>query len=383
MTTFSPNPTYYQVTWTQGSPTDYTTLTGDDVGGLDNTTAANYNRLVSITGTANLGGTPLSNGDSIVINGYNIAFTGSDSFSVIVGKINMAIKFTGVMADARVASNYLTLTNACGYEGAAFYIADGTAGTLAKMGLVAGQYQYYPSLIGGSFSAVNGGNITINGVNVVFTAGSANLASVVTTLNGYTSSTSVAARAAGTHLQLSSTLGQPFVINSGNLVSNLGVTVSTFGGYPTTLAKSQEKERANMRWQQVVNELESFSTPHFVGNIVISGNVVGESTPSTFGFVIGYEHPDQVVTTARTTEPDAGTVLVGVNAVKRSVARAMISDITSNRKIFDPTTQAYGSYVDRPNAARIQTITASGIDAVANIVTQVEANIDVVQIISA
>jgi hypothetical protein len=228
---------------------------------------------------------------------------------------------------------------------------------------------------------VNGGNITINGINIAFASGGVNLAGVVSTLNGYTSSTSVVAMPAGTHLQLASTIGQPFIINGGNLVSNLGVTVSTFGGYPTTLAKSQEKERANMRWQQVINELESFSTPHFVGNVVISGNVVGESVPDTFSFVTGYEHPDQVVTIARPNEPDAGVTLVGVNAVKRAVARAMISDITSNRKVFDPTTQSYGAYVDRPNSTRIQMITASGIDAVANIVTQVEANINVVQII--
>jgi hypothetical protein len=135
-----------------------------------------------------------------------------------------------------------------------------------------------------------------------------------------------------------------------------------------------------MRWTQAIAELESFSTPMFVGNIVRTGNLNGNGACTTFTFTVGYEHPDQVVTVARDSEPDTGNVLVGTSAVKRAVARAMVNDITGNRNVFDPTLQSYGSYIDRPNSARIQKIIASAIDSPANIVTQVEANISVTQI---
>ena len=53
--------------------------------------------------------------------------------------------------------------------------------------------------------------------------------------------------------------------------------------------------------------------------------------------------------------------------------------MTSNRKLFDPTLAAYGAFANRPNAIRIQSITAQQVDIVANIAT-VEQNITVTQI---
>jgi hypothetical protein len=378
MTTFSLNPTYYSVTWTQNGETDYSSLTGINAGGLDSTSASNYNRIIYITGTLNLSGNPMSAGDAIIINGYKIAFDTSDTKSSILGKINLATKFTGVIADTRVSANYITLANAPGHEGAAFYISDAVSGSLSHLGLTAGQYSLYPSMVGSAYSTVNGGNVTINGVNIVFTSG--NLGSIVTQINSHTQATGVTAYSAATSLQIASNSGQPFAINGGNVVSNLGISTGNFGGYPSTLENSQNKERANMRWQQVINELESFSTPNFVGNVVITGNKTGETAPDTFSFVIGYEHPAQVSTIARPSEPDAGTVLEGTDAIKRSVARGLTSDIIGNRKVFDPTLLSYGPYTDRPNALRIENITAGKIDSVANIVTGIEPNITVAQI---
>jgi hypothetical protein len=379
MTTYSLNPTYYQVTWNQDSPSDYSGLAGNQAGGLDYTSALNYNRLVTITGTQSLSGSPLDDGDWMIINGYRIDFAGSDDFNTICTKINLASKFTGIIADGRVEANYLSLTNAPGYEGSPFYIADSNVNTLSDLGLTAGQYGAYPSLIGSTYSTINGGNVVINGINIVWTHGGVTLPSAVSYINSYTQSTSVVAAQAGQYLQLSSTLGQPFVINSGNVVSNLGITTTSFGGYPSTITLSQNKERANMRWQQVVNELESFSTPFFLGNVYVTGNVVGNDEVTTISFTIGYEHPDQISTVARPEEPDAGTVYSGTAAIKRSVARAMVNSMVSNRKVFDPTLAHYSAYADRPNVVRIQTLTAQGVDTITNIVT-VEGNIEVVQV---
>jgi hypothetical protein len=378
MTTFSLNPTYYQVTWSDTTPNDYTSLGGNQAGGLDSTTALNYNRLVQVTGTTAVSTNVMSDGETLIINGYSIIFNSSMNLAAVISTINLATKFTGIIADQRVASTYVTLANAPGQEGAAFYIAEGNGSAMSKLGLTAGTYQYFPNIVGGSFTSVGtGDNVTINGINIVFTAG--NLASVVSQLNAYTPTTSVAALPAANKLQLTNVNGQPWAVNSGNAVTKLGFPVGNYGGYPIIVVESENKERANMRWAQAVSELEQFSTPFFVGNIVRTGNLNGNGTCATFQFTIGYEHPDQVVTVARTVEPDAGNVLVGTAAVKRAVARAMVASMTSNRKLFDPTLASYGAFANRPNAARIETLTASGVDTVADIVT-VEQNITVTQV---
>jgi hypothetical protein len=378
MTTFSLNPTYYQVTWSDVSPNDYSSLGANQAGGLDSTTALNYNRLVHVTGTTAVTTNVMTDGETLIINGYSVVFDSSMNLAAVISAINLATKFTGVIADQRTASTYITLANAPGQEGAAFYIAEGNGSALSKLGLTADTYQYYPNIVGGTFTSVGtGDNVTINGINIVFTAG--NLASVVSQLNAYTPTTSVAALPAADKLQLTNVNGQPWAINSGNAISKLGFHVGNYGGYPITLVESENKERANMRWVQAVSELEQFSTPNFVGNVVRTGNLNGNGTCATFQFTIGYEHPDQVVTTALRTEPDAGNLLVGTAAVKRAVARAMVASMVSNRKVFDPTLSAYGAFANRPNAARIEQITAAGVDTVTNIIT-VEQNITVTQV---
>jgi hypothetical protein len=378
MTTFSLDPTYYQVTWSDTTPNDYTSLGGNQAGGLDSTTALNYNRLVHVTGTVAITTNVMNDGETIIINGYTIIFDSSMNLAAVIQKINSVSKFTNIIADQRIASTYITLANAPGSEGSAFYLAEGNGSALSKLGLTANTYQNFPNVVGGSFTSVGtGDNVVINGINIVFTTG--NLASVVSQLNSYTPSTSVAAQPAANKLQLTNVNGQPWAINSGNAVTKLGFPVGNYGGYPITLVESENKERANMRWVQAVSEMEQFSTPFFMGNVVRTGNLNGNGTCATFQFTVGYEHPDQVVTVARSTEPDAGNVLVGPAAVKRAVARAMVSTLQSNRKVFDPTLAAYGAFANRPNAARIETITATGVDTLTKIAT-VEQNITVTQI---
>lgn len=378
MTTYSFNPTYYQVTWNLTSPTDYSALTGNQSGGLDPVTAWNVNRLISVTGVSPVTGTPMADGETIVINGYTIAFLSTDTLADIINRINLAAKFTNVVADQSVAGTYITLKNAPSKEGTPFWIAEGNGtALLIKLGLQPATYSYSPSEVGTAFSSVStGSNIVINGVNIVFSAGS--VGSVATQLNNYTSLTSVAAYVAGPYLQLASTNGQPWTINSGNAIANLGTTLGNHGGYPLTLANSESKERANMRWTQMISELEENATPSFFGNISRTGNIAN-AAPSTVTFSVAYERPDTVYTVARSNEPDAGNTFVGTDALRRQVARALTQTMVSNRKVFDPNMENFGAYSDRPNAARIETIIAGGLDTVANI-SIVEDNITVVQI---
>jgi len=378
MATYSSSPVYYQVTWNNVSPTNYLALTGDQSGGMDPQTPWQQNRTVSITGSTAVTGTPMSDGETLLINGVQVTFAAADNLAAMITKINLLSAFHGVAADSSVAATYLTLRNAPGSEGSAFWVAnaDGSS-ACSKLGLTAGTYQYYPSDVGGAFSTPSAGaNVTINGVNVVFSGGA--LATTVNELNNATIYTGVAAYAAGTRLQLASINGQPWVINSGNAVSSIGFSLGVDGGYPSTYADSLSRERANMRWQQTINELSLMANPLTFDHVARTGNIPNVSA-STVTFTVSYQSLSQVTTTASPDEPDDGAILNGIDAVKRSVARAMVRSMAGNKDVFDPTTEAFGAYVDRPNPARIVRVTASALDTTAN-VTTVEDNIAVTQI---
>lgn len=378
MATYSPSPVYYQVTWNNVSPSNYLSLTGDQSGGMDPQTPWQQNRIVSITGSTAVTGTPMTDGETLLINGVRVAFLAADNLAAMITKINLLTAYHGVTADSSVAATYLTLQNAPGKEGSVFWIgnADGSS-ACSKLGLTAGTYQYYPSEVGGAFSTPSAGsNVTINGVNVVFSGGA--LATTVGELNAATLYTGVAAYVAGPRLQLASINGQPWVINSGNAVSNIGFPLGVDGGYPSTYANSLSRERANMRWQQTINELSLMANPLTLDHVGRTGNIPNVSA-STVTFTVSYQSLSQVVTVATSDEPDDGTTLYGTDAVKRSVARAMVRSMAGNKDVFDPSTEVFGAYADRPNSARIVRVTTSAVDTTAN-VTTVEDNVTVVQI---
>lgn len=378
MTTYSLNPTYYQVTWNLSSPNNFSTLTSDQAGGLDSTNAWNYNRLIHTTGNTEVTSTVMSDGETIIVNDKAIIFDSSMTLANVISRINLASKFTNVIADQRIESNYITLANAPGSEGYPFSLAEGNGSALSKLGLVAGTYQYWPNEVGSAFSAVgNGDNVVINGINITFSAGP--LTNVITTINENTPLTGVVAQAAAGKLQLASVNGQPYALNSGTALVALGFVAGNHGGYPTTITTSQNKERANLRWVQAISEMEEWSLPILVGDIVRTGNLNGNGACTTFTFTVGYDRPDYIRTVARPNEPDAGTVFEGTLAIKRAIARAMVGNISKNCKVFDPTLASYSSYTDRPNAARIQQITAQGLDIIDNIAI-IEQNISVTQI---
>lgn len=380
MANFSLTPTYYQITWTDNSPTDYSGLNGtgsQQDGGLDATTAFNYYRMITITGINAITSTVMSAGWTIIINGYTITFAAADTLTDIIRKINLRSRLTKVIADQRVALTYLSLSNVSGSAGSPFYVAEGNATALSALGITPNEYQYYPQMVGTAFTSTGANaNVSINGATVTFTAG--NLANAVAELNAQTVNTGVIAYPAATRLQLASVQGGgPFAINSINAA--IGWSVGNYVGNPTTLAQSQAKELANMRWLQVINQLETSSTPSYIDNLTVSGNYLGNAVPTTFSFTVGYDHPDQITTTALSTEPDAGSVFIGEYAVQRFVARALTTTTNSNRKVYDPSLKSVGNYAAFDNTPIIVNLTAAAIDIVANIIT-VSNNITVVPI---
>lgn len=379
MSTYKINPTYYRVTWNQTSPTDYSGLTGNQAGGLDSSSPTAYNRRVSLTGTVSVTSTPFADGDSLFINGQEIAFSSDDELATILEKINIASLLTNVIAHNAVNATYVTITNAMGDEGTYIELAEGT-GALAKLGFTAGTYAYSPCVVGGSFTNfTNNDTFTINGVTITMTtAGGLNAAGAVATINNLTAQTGVVAVRAANTVQLASVNGQPWTTGGAN-ASKLGFPAGVYGGSPSTLAQSTNKVLANLRWQQVINQLTMFSTPFMLNDQLGTGNYDGSDELETFSFTVGYEHPDQISTVEAEGEPNPGNVLVGTKAIKRAVARGLVASYYTKVNLFDPTTETRGSYAARPNPVRIVKLLAEGIDTIDNIAT-LEDNISVTMI---
>ncbi len=374
MPTPSFQPTYYRITWNGAAPTDYNALTGLQAGGIDNTKPEAYNRRVSVTGTsANPTVTP---GHSIILNGVEVVFTGAGSLSTVIDDINNNERYTGVSAHSTTVATYLTVTNAPGYEGTPLTIAAGIGTALTDLGLTAITYQDYEILVSGatSFPVLNGDNIKINGETVTFVTGALNQAGVLAAINALTWKTNVSALACGNKIQLASANGQPFALLDGTVVGSLaklGLTAGNYGGFPTTYALSLAKERANMRWEQIVNNLGLLISPIFLNDVIKTGNFTGEAPVATMAWTVGYDRPSHLV---YEDSSSPGSYLTGAAALKRLVAEALSVPLQGNQEIFDPTIQAYGDECARPNPLQIVKVTSDALDTV---ISNLEANLTV------
>jgi hypothetical protein len=257
-------------------------------------------------------------------------------------------------------------------------LATGDSGTaLADLGLNATAYHYWPSEQSGAMTlpVSNNDTIKINGVTIVFTtAGGLNLAGVIATINSFTVVTNVIAYASGAGMQLAATDQQPWTMEdvTAGVCAKLGFTPGNQGGQPSTLTASLNKERANMRWQQIVNYLGSLISPVFLGDFIRTGNYDGSAPVTTLQWSVAYDRPDYL------TVPDVlnpGAVLVDTAAVKRLVATALTWSVNNtNQEIFDPTIMTFADNCSRPNPARIMNLTSAALDtSIANL----EANLTV------
>lgn len=107
----------------------------------------------------------------------------------------------------------------------------------------------------------------------------------------------------------------------------------TFGGtWATTKVLSIDKERANMRWEHILELLATDISPVAVSDIEMTGGSASTET-TVVALTVGYDRNDYVNTED---EDNPGTFLSGTNAIQRYIARALIRDIFSNRDIYNP-----------------------------------------------
>lgn len=146
----------------------------------------------------------------------------------------------------------------------------------------------------------------------------------------------------------------------------------------TTLDQGVDKERGNYRFQSVVQNLQ------LMGNIwVANTNAVGgtaTTAPTSFTMTLTVEAGDDVLYT--NDELNNGAVLTGNAAIKRSIARAMVSYRNGyNTEVSDQTKTT--GYRDGSTAnATVRTgsrIMQIDVGALTNSVTTAEAAITVVR----
>jgi hypothetical protein len=102
---------------------------------------------------------------------------------------------------------------------------------------------------------------------------------------------------------------------------------------PTTYAHSQAKERGNVRFQFIVEQLGRMANCYVTQMTATGASATAEADP--FVFHVEVERGDSVLHTLD--ESNAGVTLTGSAALKRCVARALIESRTTNRDMYDPT----------------------------------------------
>jgi hypothetical protein len=104
-------------------------------------------------------------------------------------------------------------------------------------------------------------------------------------------------------------------------------------GWPSDIFAALAKSRAFIRWKALIAGLSMVVNPVDVIDVVTVGG--GPSVAATgITFTVIYDRISYLTTND---EFNPGVVLLGVDAVRRFVARTLIQDIITNQVILDPT----------------------------------------------
>ncbi len=125
--------------------------------------------------------------------------------------------------------------------------------------------------------------------------------------------------------------------------------------FPTTLDNSLAKERANMRYEEVIRQVSLMIQPILVS--AFTSDAGGDQEASSFEFTLMFDRDYYVFTIDETSSPD---VITGADAVKRCVERALIIDIVKNRQIYDPT---HSGMAPPKNSVQVISVTAGAAEA--------------------
>ena len=149
----------------------------------------------------------------------------------------------------------------------------------------------------------------------------------------------------------------------------------TQGSNPSTVADSLSKERANIRYKQVIYSLQLMANMYVPSYVATGGS--STAAPTTFSFTLQCERGDDYIYTPD--ENNAGVILTGAAAIKRAIARACLETRTTLTTYYDPTlTTVAGNGTQTAQAARYgQTALPVTAGALATTISAAEAAITV------
>lgn len=123
-----------------------------------------------------------------------------------------------------------------------------------------------------------------------------------------------------------------------------------------SLDAALEKERGNMRWAEIRQRTSTHISPVDIKDIEAPG-ATANTAPTSFAFTLVYDREDYVYAYDELNPPE---VLYGPDALKRLVAVALASDVTSSTIVLDPTpvqgtpqSSAYGESIRKVTAAKV------------------------------
>lgn len=377
MSIYQPKPTYYRITWDLSSPTDYTS-----VGGITPFNSQQYKNIVALSGTESA--PSMSTGDILLLNNVEIGpFNSADTLSDIVDRFNLKTYYTNVMASENW-TGYLTLQSVSPVD-APILLANKVGTPCADLGLPLGNFSWYSPIYGGSFTTLtNGQSVVINGITITFATGGLDVAGACAKINQSTKLTGVVATPWTNKIQLNSLDGSPVFFGSpgsGTATTDLGFAINTAYGGAMSFAEALEIERGNIRWKGIATTLETNLTAFSYTMITMTGSTTdGNQLPETVSWTLGVENADHVYCKTAAGEPEgAGVILTGTAALKRLVARALISSWAENRNVYNNSLTVRGAYALRENTVVVEYVTASALDNLADIAT-IEGNITVAMI---
>jgi hypothetical protein len=364
MTNYQQIPTFYRVTWTNNSPTDYTSA-----GGVSPLNSVQLHNTVAIT---NSNASPsFGNGDSILCNDVLVGpFSNVYTISNVVTAFNNVTQFTGVMASESF-QGYLTLQS-IDPPGQMIALTNASGTPLEGLGFAsaAGFTLSNPSY-GSAFSSLSANaNVTVNGINVNFTG--TDVSNVIANFNQASYATNIVALPCGSNIQLNSLDGSPIYFDQGSSGASVAIGFADNTAYAGAMTYNLAVaiEEANMLWKGMINSVESIVSPIYWDSIALSGSNTtdGSSIPPIVSWTIGITDPAALVTATLAGEPEAiGTLLYGIAALTRLLARGLVNSYQENRKLYNNTVTLRGGYACRENPVNIVYMTASALDVPANI----------------
>lgn len=106
-------------------------------------------------------------------------------------------------------------------------------------------------------------------------------------------------------------------------------------GFPTTDAAANAKTRANLRWKEIMQRVSTQISPQIID--VDAPGATPDTPASSISFTLIYDREEFIFTDD---EINGGTLTLEA-AIKREVARALVTDLVRHTQVYNPSVEDY------------------------------------------